>query len=148
MALNDIRRFDQTQKLGESRMEKCMKSLQQNGQAASSAITVVVCEQVASEETFSLNCVGRRWFLQQHMLAGLQRLQRPLKMQAVWQRYVNRINGWIFDESLIRCVDGGDVIFLGVGVGFGLVSCGNGCNDDFRVGFGRMDDSCRSDGGE
>lgn len=43
-------------------------------------------------------------------------------------------------------MNGGDVIFLGVGFGFDLVSCGNGCDDNFGVGLGRLDDGRRPDG--
>lgn len=43
-------------------------------------------------------------------------------------------------------MDGGDVVFLGVGGGFDLVSCGNSCDDNFRVGLSGLDDGRRPDG--
>lgn len=39
-------------------------------------------------------------------------------------------------------MDGGDVMFPGVGASFDLISRGNSCNDDFRVGLGGLDDCC------
>ena len=39
-------------------------------------------------------------------------------------------------------MDDGDVMFPGVSASFDVVSCGNGGNDDFWVGFGRLDDCC------
>lgn len=64
-------------------------------------------------------------------------------MQAVWQGYVDGIDGTIFDKSLIRCMNSGNVPLLGVSAGFGMVSCGYSCNDDFRVGLSGLDDSFR-----
>ncbi len=45
-------------------------------------------------------------------------------------------------------MDGRNVPFPGVGAGFDLVSCGNGCNDDFRMRPGRLDDSRGPDSDE
>ena len=39
-------------------------------------------------------------------------------------------------------------MFPGVGARFDLIPCGNGCNDDFGVGLGGLDDCCGpGDGG-
>ena len=80
------------------------------------------------------------------MLARPQRFHRPLVMQAVWQRYVYRIDRCIVEKSLIGCVHGGDVVFPGVGACFDVISSCYGCDDDFAVGFGRLDDCCGPSG--
>ena len=121
-----------------------MESLQQNGRIANLTNTVLLFDRFVSKKTLCLNRIRCRWFLQQHMLARLQGFQCPFKMQTVWQWDIDRVNGGIVYESLIGCVDRGDVPFPGVSAGFDLVPCRNGRNDDFRVGLGRLDDSRRS----
>ncbi len=40
--------------------------------------------------------------LQEHVLAGLERLDRPLRVQVVGKRVIDGVNGRVFQEGLVR----------------------------------------------
>ena len=76
--------------------------------------------------------VAREWLLAEHVLAGLERLDRPLGVQRVRQRDVDRLDLGIGEQVLVRAVGARDLPLAGVRLGPGLVAAGNGDEIDLR----------------
>ena len=90
-------------------------------------------------DLLGLGGVGRERLLAQDVLAGCDRLQRPLGVQPVRQRVVDRIDVRIADDVVVRCVHLRDLVLARELLGAGRVARGN------RHHLGVADLSCRLD---
>ena len=76
--------------------------------------------------------VARERLLAEHVLAGLERFDRPLGVQRVRQRDVDRLDLGVGEQVLVRAVGARNLPLARVGLGPGPVAAGNGDEVDLR----------------
>ena len=92
------------------------------------------------EEGAGFSGVRDGGLFEKDVFSGLEGSDGPFIVEAVGKRVIDCVDGEVVEKGLVGCVDVGDVVLLGIGMGADRVTSSDGDNNYLWVRLCGIDD--------